>query len=614
MLVLPDEQLVDGQYVDVQLKGFEPGQDVRVRLCAADAAAVGDCAKDPTAFNAPGRSRIARIGTKGEGSTPFVIRALDVESIDGGMFGCDAESPCKLIAFPLSAGKEISFTESVATALSFADSTIACPESDPRVAGSGASAIRAAIVEWQSEACRPPKSLNVSYATNNSVNGKMAFVEGLTDADFAMSGIALTAEERQALIDRKVAPLHVPVALGSLVLAYNLWFDKDGDNQADQVTDLRLSPETAAGIMRGNIGDWSDPAVKEDNLANYPDGFPPKQIKPVARADNSAATWWLTSWFCALGRERWEQGGEESFKCPARTIFPAGNGVALFTGTDKVALQIREFAGEQGTGGIPQPGLIGYVYNSEALKLGLPVVALRNAAGEFVKPTTESVTAAAAAGTLDADGVFAPNFHSGGPDAYPLPVVTYAIAPSADTALTDPREQLLKSFLEYAIGDGQQKAELRGYAPLPQAMVAASQATIPRVYKADPAATPTPTVAPTSVATSTTTVTGPLATTAETTTTPAPLTSQTTSSTQAAGTGAGGATTSPAPAGPTGPVIRSVSGLIKLLAGGNAPITVSELLLIGVLFAVVGRALAIVVDRRRLANVEKAAEPRARAR
>ena len=607
MLVTPDEQLVDGQYVDVQLAGFAPGQEVRVRICAADAAAVDDCAKDDNAFNAPGRSRLARAGPDGKASTPFVIRALDVEKIGGGIFQCDAESPCKLIGFVLEAGKEVSFAESVSTTLAFADSTIACPETEPRVAGSGASAIRATIVEWQSEACRPPRSLNVSYATNNSVNGKEAFAHGLTDADFAMSAVGLTAEERQTLVDRKVQPLHVPVALGSLVLAYNLWFDRDGDQQPDQVTDLRLSPATAAGIMRGNITSWSDPAIKEDNLANYPDGFPPKAVKPVARADNSAATWWLTSWFCALAQGEWEKDGGDSFKCPAKTIFPAGNGVALFTGTDKVALQIREFAGEPGAGGIPDPGLIGFVYNSEALKLGLPVVALRNAAGEYVKPTKDSVTAAAAAGTLDTEGVFTPNFHSGGPGAYPLPVVTYAIVPAADTALDDPKERLLKSFLEYVVGEGQQKAELRGYAPLPAAMAAKSQETIAKVYKAAPPPTPSPTVAPAQAQTPLQNAT-PVPLTGQTT--PVPTAApQTSGSTQAAGT-ATGTQSSPAPGGPVAPVIRSVSGLIRLVSGGTAPITVSELILLGAIFAVVGRALWLVLDRRRLARLAKRTDSR----
>ncbi len=601
IVVTPDEQLVDGQYVDVKIAGFEPGRDIRVRLCAAAAASVADCAKDPNASNAPGRSRIARVGPDGEGSTPFVIKALDVDTIGGGKFLCDAESPCKLIAFNLDDfGKETSFSDSVATALAFAVSTIPCPETEPRVAGSGASAIRAAMVEWQSEACSPPRSMNVSYATANSVNGKQAFVGGLTDADFAMSSVALTAEEKQALIDRKVQPLHVPVALSSLVLAYNLWFDQDGDQQPDQVTDLRLSPGTLAGIMRGRITSWDDPAITEDNLANHPDGLPLKAIKPVARADNSAATWWLSSWFCAVAQDKWEEDGGDSFKCPATTIFPAGNGVALFTGTDKVALQIREFAGEQGTGGIPEAGLIGFVYNSEALKLGLPVVALRNAAGEFVKPTTESVTAAAAAGTIDADGVFAPNFHSGGPGSYPIPVVTYAIVPAADTALDDPREQLLKSFLEYVVGEGQQKAELRGYAPLPAAMAAKSNESIAKVYKADPTPTPIPTPTPAQSFVPTFTA-APLPIGQ---TTPAPSTvPQATASTQAAGTGTTAASGSTPES--SGPVIRSVSGLIKLVSGGSAPITVSELLLLGALFAVVGRALAVVLERRRLARTPK---------
>ncbi len=604
MLVTPDEQLVDGQYVDVALTGFEPGRYVRVRLCAQDAAGVSDCAKDENAFNAPGRSRIALPGPDGKASTPFVIKALDIDKIGGGKFQCDAESPCKLIAFDLddSGNKEIGIESSVATALAFAGSTLPCVESEPRVAGSGASSIRAAVVEWQAETCRPPMSLNVSYATANSVNGIQAFVGGLTDADFAMSGIPLTADERQTLADRKVQPLHIPVGLGSLVLAYNLWYDKDGDQQPDQITDLQLSPQTLAGIMTGQVSSWSDPAITADNLENYPDGFRSKAIRPVARADNSAATWWLLSWFCALAQEEWEKGGAEAFRCPAKTIFPAGNGVNLFTGTDKVALQIREFAGEQGTGGIPDGGLIGFVYNSEALKIGLPVVALRNAAGEYVKPTEQSVTAAAAAGAIDADGVFTPNFHSGGPGAYPLPVVTYAIVPAADTALKDPQEQLLMKFLDYVVGDGQEQATQRGYAPLPEAMAAKSRESIAKVYKTDAAAAPSPTAAPSSAPT----VTGAQAPVAQATPAPATSPSATSAPSNQAAAGTGTTTQDQASSETSGaPVVRSVAGLIKLLSGSSAPIAVSELFFFGAILAILGRALSIVVIRHRLAKLSK---------
>ncbi len=624
IVVAPDEQLTDAQYVDVRVSGFDPGQDVRIRLCPLDADEVSDCAKDESAVNAPGRSRVVRAGSVGSASTPFVIKAFDIQPIEGDeRFQCDFDNPCQLVAFALTfevdeeAGdfREVaSFDDSVSTGLTYALSTLVCPQTEPRVAGSGASSIRANVFEWQAETCRAPRSLNVSYATNNSVNGKMAFAEGLTDSDFAMSAVSLTTGERQTLADREVEPLHVPVALGSLVLAYNFWEDKDADGSPDQITDLQLSPSTAASIMRGRMSNWADPAIKADNVENYPNGFRSRPIKAVGRADNSAATWWLTSWFCATAKEKWEEEGGDSFKCPETTIFPAGNGVQLFTGTDKVALQIREFAGESGSGGIPDVGMIGFVYYSEALKLGLPVVALKNAAGEYVKPSDDgqSVIKAAEAGTVDEEGVFTPDFLTPVSGAYPLPIMTYAIVPAADTALEDPQERLLQSFLAYTVDEGQEDATLRGYAPLPQPIVAKSNASIANVYKQDQGpATPTP--VPT--ATPELSPTAPAAGDVAGITTPAPeaaafVTDD--SSAPSAQAASGQTTDGGASAGESeGLIVRRVSGLIRLLGGGGAPITVTQLIVIGAVFVLLGRVLTHLVHRRRLARSLRSADTKA---
>jgi phosphate transport system substrate-binding protein len=526
-----------------------------------------------------------------------VIKAEDVQRIDGpNKFQCDAENPCKLYAFENfdSNGNENDFNASASVPLSYALSTLACPETEPRVAGSGAAAIRPAAIQWQSETCHPPASLNVSFATSNSVNGKQAFVNGLTDADFAMSGVPLTDSERAALSARNVQALHVPVALGSLVLAYNFWYDKNGDGTPDQVLDLQLSPATVAGVMEGRIANTNDPAIKADNLEHYPNGFPSRQIIPVGRADNCAATWWLTSWLNATAKDAWEAGGD-SFKGGPTAIFPAGNGVDLKTGTDAVAQEIRTFPGHPPIiQGIPSDAWIGFVYLSDALKLGLPVVALQNKAGKYVKPTSESVNAAISAGLISDEGLFSPNFQSIDAKAYPLPVVTYAIVPSGTSAAPplDPSHELvLSQFLRYAITDGQRKAELRGYVPLPDALSSKSDAAIGQIYK-PLAPTPTPSSAPA--------------------TSEHPVSASSSPAARALDAVVPGLGTvvshllphsEPAPAqtsssaGPASPVDRTVSGIVKLAGGGRTPITVSAFLWLGAIVAIVGRALWVVSSR-----------------
>jgi len=414
-------------------------------------------------------------------------------------------------------------------------------------------------------------------------------VNGLTDADFAMSGVALTDAETQTLVQRKITALHVPVALGSLVLAYNLWID-DGSGNKVQVRNLQLSPATVAKIIEGRIGNWNDPAIKQDNLGNYPNGFGSKLIIPVGRADNSAATWWLSSWLIATAKDAWEAGGQ-SFKGGPTTIFPAGNGVDLRTGPDNVAADIRIYQAQEA----PDAGLIGFVYLSDAQKLGLPVAALQNAAGNYVLPTTQSLDAAVAAGTISPDGIFQPNFTTTDPKAYPVPVVTYAIVPKAGSpGLDPPHELVLSRFLHYAVTDGQKAAELRGYAPLPAALSTKSNAAVAQVY-APPPPTPAPTVAPRTNA-------PPVVAQSSGGTTPQatapPEVAAVVQAPAAAITPA--ITASPvASAGSAAPVAKVVAGAIKLLGGGSAPMTVSDFLWLGAIAAIAGRALTILAERRR---------------
>lgn len=596
----PNEQLVDGQYVDLAWSGFEPSGAVRARMCPADADAVDDCTRDSASGLLAGDSRAVRTGSNGIGSTPFIVKAGEVDAMrEGVKFACDTEHPCRIIVFELDADQvEKAFADAAFVPLVYALSTIPCPESQPRVAGSGATTARSAVVQWQAETCRPPLSLNVSYATSNSINGKDAFVKGVTDADFAVSGIALTDPERQQLAARGVQPMHIPVALGGLALVYNLWFDLNGDGTKEQVRDLQLRPETLARIMQGRILNWADPRISGNPDSDNPEHtFTSLPIRAVGRADNSAATWWLSSWFVATAREAWEEGGD-SFKGGATAIFPAGNGVALNTGSDAVARQIRTFPGEQAEGHIPLTGLVGYVYRSEALKLGLPVAKLENEAGKFVEPSDESILAGLRAGTISDEGVYTPNFNNTDPQAYPLTVVSYAIAPAGgEGGLDYAHETVLQKFLEYAITAGQDDAARRGFVKLPDELSKFSRASVVKVSQApQAAATPTP-----QASVPTTAAAAPVAV-VESQPLPGPggtVAQGSTSRTIQTG-GAAPAASAPAPArAPAAPVQRAVSGVIRLLGGASPPVTVPNLVGVGLMALIASRVIAVMHMRNR---------------
>jgi hypothetical protein len=134
-----------------------------------------------------------------------------------------------------------------------------------------------------------------------------------------------------------------------------------------------------------------------------------------------------------------------------------------------------------------------------AARYSLPVARLRNSAGQYVAPTTASLTAGVAGMVPSGvDGVLAPNPQATDPAAYPLTSITYAatvpanISAAARTSYAD--------FLQYAVTGGQQPGVdvgtlPFGYAPLTQQLITqAINAEISlRNYTAPTSGSPSPT-------------------------------------------------------------------------------------------------------------------------
>lgn len=110
---------------------------------------------------------------------------------------------------------------------------------------------------------------------------------------------------------------------------------------------------------------------------------------------------------------------------------------------------------------------------ASAARYGLYTAALRNRAGEFVKPTTQGLLTGAAAMTPSSvDGVLQTAPGMAAPGAYPLTMVAYAaVAKGQDAAaLRD-----YAAFLRHAAGPGQEPGKTAGklpagYAPLPASL------------------------------------------------------------------------------------------------------------------------------------------------
>jgi len=130
------------------------------------------------------------------------------------------------------------------------------------------------------------------------------------------------------------------------------------------------------------------------------------------------------------------------------------------------------------------PFSIGYVELIYAVSNELPYADVQNQAGSFVKPSLESVTAAAAAAAQNMPDDFRVSItNAPGADAYPISGMTWLLV--YEKQKDAEKGKKLVQFLDWMTRDGQQFAAALHYAPLPTQVVAKEQQAIARIATAD---------------------------------------------------------------------------------------------------------------------------------
>ncbi len=120
------------------------------------------------------------------------------------------------------------------------------------------------------------------------------------------------------------------------------------------------------------------------------------------------------------------------------------------------------------------PGAIAYVAIAQVMSSHLRYADVQNRAGNFVGPTTSSISAAAATARFHSDnGVSIVDPPASAPKGYPISTFTYAIVPKSSAKLS-----ALKRFLRYGVTTGQRYAKPLEFAPLPQNVVAKDESII----------------------------------------------------------------------------------------------------------------------------------------
>ncbi|MBS1240999.1 MAG: phosphate transporter substrate-binding protein, PhoT family [Gemmatimonadetes bacterium] len=283
----------------------------------------------------------------------------------------------------------------------------------------------------------------INYQSIGSGGGIRQFTQGTVD--FGASDGPMTDEQIAAV---KGNVVHLPTVLGAVVLTYNL--------PALGMTPLKLDAATVAAIFLGKITSWNDPRIAALNPGVK---LPKMDLIVVHRSDGSGTTFVFVDYLSKVSPEWKSKVGTAT-----SVSWPTGLGGK---GNEGVTQQIKQLEGS-----------LGYVELVYAASNKLPVALVKNAAGQYVEPTLEAVTAAASGAKLAKDTDFRVSItNAGGAKSYPIASYTWLLVktdnPDAGKAKT------IRDFLNWmTTAEAQRMADDLGYAPLPSDVVTLVQARV----------------------------------------------------------------------------------------------------------------------------------------
>jgi len=135
--------------------------------------------------------------------------------------------------------------------------------------------------------------------------------------------------------------------------------------------------------------------------------------------------------------------------------------------------------GSEGVSGLVKqtPGSIGYVELIYALQNKIAYGSVQNLAGEFVRATVASVTAAAAGAAAKMPADFRVSItNAEGKGVYPISSFTWLLL--YENPKDKAQSKAMVEFMKWALTDGQKMATGLGYAPLPAEVVKLEQAAL----------------------------------------------------------------------------------------------------------------------------------------
>ncbi|MBB3343597.1 phosphate ABC transporter substrate-binding protein PstS [Luteimonas sp. RC10] len=311
-------------------------------------------------------------------------------------------------------------------------SAFAAPALANDVTGAGASFVYPAMTKWSAD-YRAASGKQVNYQSIGSGGGIAQIKAGTVD--FGSSDAPLSPEDLA-----KSGLVQFPSVIGGVVPIVNV--------EGIAAGAMKLDGATLANIFLGKITRWNDPAIVALNggLA-----LPDARITVVHRSDGSGTTFNFVNYLSKVSPE-WKNGVGEG----TTVKWPVGIGGK---GNEGVAAYVKQIKGG-----------IGYVELSYAVQNRLAYSRLKNAAGNFVNPSEETFSAAAAS----ADWASTRDFHlvmtnAPGENAWPITATNFILMHR------EPRNRAgaknAQDFFRWVYANGGPQARQLGYVPLPASLV-----------------------------------------------------------------------------------------------------------------------------------------------
>jgi phosphate transport system substrate-binding protein len=296
--------------------------------------------------------------------------------------------------------------------------------------GAGSTFDYPALTKWFEAYGKLDADVRFNYASIGSGGGQKQLLN--QTVDFGASDAPMKDSDLAAAPGKI---LHLPIVAGGVAVIYNV----PGSPK------LKLDGDLIAGIYLGNITQWNDPKIAALNPGVT---LPDLHIVPIHRSEGSGTTFIFTDYLSAVNPAWADTVGKST-----SVKWPAGIGLGA-KGSEGVAGQVKQIS-----------GAIGYAELAYANQNKMAYADVKNAAGNFVSPSPESVSAALATATIPDDFRFS-MVNPPGEQAYPIAGASWALVYQQQKNAEHGKK--IVAFLKWAIADGQKISATLDYAPLPE--------------------------------------------------------------------------------------------------------------------------------------------------